>query len=208
MKTKGLILSGVLVFIVSIASAQLKFGLKEGVNFSTQSDLGMLWDNNDIKTGYTIGVVVDYRFHPVISLQTEINYKNEGLAYERTEANSKKEYKRNYDYYNIPLLVKGRFSEQLGLTENWSVSFYGGPYYSYLRSADAEVKENGISTVSDFEDNSNKSDWGLIFGMETSRNFTVGELFFDLRYEMGLHDVTENEDIKNKVIGISIGYRF
>jgi len=208
MKTKGLILSGVLILIVSIASAQLKFGLKEGINFSTQSELGMLWDNNDIKTGFTIGAVVDYRFHPIISIQTEINYKSEGLAYERTESNSKKEFKRNYDYYSIPLLVKGRFSEQLGLNEKWSVSFYGGPYYSYLRSAEAEVKENGISTVSDFEDNSNKSDWGFIFGLETSRNFTVGELFFDLRYEMGLNDVTENENIKNKVIGIGIGYRF
>ncbi len=209
MKTKGLVLSGLLFLVVFTANSQIKFGIKEGINLSTQSELGMLWDNNDMKTGFTLGATVDYRFHNVLSLQTELNYKTEGLAYEANENNTKQDVKRTYDYYNVPLLIKGRFSEQLGLSETWHVSFYGGPYYSYLRSAESEIKENGITTISDYDNESNESDWGMIFGGEVSKSFTSGELFFDLRYEMGLSDVTDNgDDIKNKVIGLGIGYRF
>lgn len=208
MKTKGLILSGILILLVLTVNAQVKFGIKEGINLSTQSELGMLWDNNDLKTGFTLGATIDYRFHDIISLQTEFNYKTEGLAYEVSETKIKQDVNRTYDYYNVPVLLKGRFSEQLGLSESWLVSFYGGPYYSYLRSAETEIKENGVTTSSDYEDISNDSDWGVIFGGEVARVFTKGELFLDLRYEMGLNDVTENDNIKNKVIGINIGYRF
>jgi len=209
MKTKGLILSGLLLLVGFNANSQVKFGIKEGINLSTQSELGMLWDNNDIQTGFTLGATVDYRFHDVLSLQTELNYKTEGLAYEASEANNKQNVKRNYDYYNIPVLLKGRFSEQLGLPETWTISFYGGPYYSYLRSAESEIKENGITTVSDYDNESNESDWGLVLGGEVAKSFNTGELFFDVRYEMGLTDVTEQgDDIKNKVIGIGLGYRF
>ena len=48
----------------------------------------------------------------------------------------------------------------------------------------------------------------MVFGGEVARVFTKGELFFDLRYEMGLSDVVKDDDIKNKVIGLGIGYRF
>ena len=209
MKTKGLILSGILLLITITVNAQVKFGIKESINLSTQSKLGMLWDNNDIKTGFTLGVTFDYRFHSTLSVQTELNYKTEGLAYEANETSGKMNINRNYDYYNIPLLLKGRFNNQLGLGESWLISFYGGPYYSYLRSAESEIKENGITTITDYTKESNNSDLGLILGGEVAKVFNKGELFFDIRYEMGLSDVTENgNDLKNKVIGIGIGYRF
>jgi hypothetical protein len=208
MKTKGIIFLGALLIISIITNAQVKFGIKEGINISTQSELGMLWDNNDIKTGFTLGATFDYRFHTVLSLQTELNYKTTGLAYEMKESSNSKDVNTKYDYYNIPLLLKARFSEQLGLGETWTVSFYGGPYYSYLRAAESKIKENGVTTVTDYEDFSNSSDYGLIFGGEVAKIFNKGELFFDLRYEMGLNDVLENDDIKNKVIGIGLGYRF
>lgn len=208
MKTKRLVLIGMLVTFSTLANAQIKLGIKEGINFSTQSEFGMLWDNNDIKTGFTIGAVIDYRLKNCISFQTELNYKTEGLVYETNEDLSNKKVNRNYDYFNIPVLLKGRFSEQLGLSENWFISFYGGPYYSYLRSAESEIKESGVTTVSGYDKESNESDWGLVFGGEVAHAFNKGELFFDARYEMGLSDVTKDDDIKNKVIGLGIGYRF
>ena len=208
MKTKGLILSGLLLIIAFTTNAQIKFGFKEGLNFSTQSELGMLWDNNDIKSGFTLGATFDYRFHPVLSVQTELNYKTEGLAYKKSESKSNLNVSTNYSYYNITVLLKRRFSDQLGLNEKWVVSFFGGPYYSYLRSAESEIKENGITTTVDYEKESSDSDYGFIFGSEVSRTILKGELFFDIRYEMGLGDVTTNDNIKNKVIGLGFGYRF
>lgn len=208
MKTKGLIFLWILVVFTTTVNAQVKFGIKEGINLSTQSELGMLWDNNDIKTGFTLGAVIDYRFHNTLSFQTELNYKTEGLAYETSENSNTQEVNRNYDYFNVPILLKGRFSDQLGLSEKWLVSFYGGPYYSYLRASESEVKESGITTINDYDNESNESDWGFIFGGEVARVFSKGELFLDVRYEMGLSDVSKDEDIKNKVIGLGIGYRF
>lgn len=207
MKTKGLVLFMFLTCSSTILMAQVKFGVKTGLNLSTQSELGMLWDNNDMKIGYSIGATFDYRFHSAISLQSEINYQTTGLSYKNNSENPQ-EVVTDYDYYNIPLLLKGRFSDQLGLSEKWTVSFYGGPYYSYLRSAEIESKNNGITTSDDYDDFSNSSDWGLVLGGEVSRNISKGELFFDLRYEMGLTDVLDNDDIKNKIIGIGLGYRF
>jgi hypothetical protein len=208
MKTKGFILTTLFALLILVSNAQVKFGIKEGVNFSTQSELGLLWDNNDIKTGFTLGAVIDYRFHETLSVQTELNYKREGVAYEQDEITGKTKINQNYDYYNIPVLVKGRFSEQLGLSDKWMVSFFGGPYYSYLRKAEAEIETLGITTVSDIENESNDSDWGMVLGGEVARVFEKGELFLDVRYEMGLSDVTKNDDIKNKVIGLGIGFRF
>lgn len=208
MKAKGIILTSVLFLLVITLNAQVKLGIKEGINICTQSELGMLWDNNDIKTGFTLGAVLDYRFHNTLSIQTEFNYKTEGLTYETSENSTSQKINRNYDYYNIPVLLKGRFNEQLGISDKWLVSFYGGPYYSYLRASESELKENGIKTIKDYNDSANDSDLGFIFGGEVTRVFTKGELFFDLRYEMGLSDVSMDEDIKNKVIGLGIGYRF
>lgn len=208
MKTKGLVLVAALLCVTQISFAQVKFGVKTGLNLSTQSELGMLWDNNDIKTGFTIGATFDYRFHSVLSIQSELNYKTTGLAYEHNNSESKSKVNSDYDYYNIPVLLKGRFNDQLGLNDKWMVSFYGGPYYSYLKSAEYEIEENGTTTTDDYKDFSNKSDWGLVFGGEVTRKINKGEIFFDLRYEMGLTDVLKNDDIKNKVIGLGLGYRF
>jgi hypothetical protein len=208
MKTKGLVLIALFTMLILVSNAQVKFGIKEGLNFSTQSELGLLWDNNDIKTGFTLGAVIDYRFHQTLSLQTELNYKREGLAYENEELTGKTKVNKDYDYYNIPVLLKGRFNEELGLNDKWMVSFFGGPYYSYLRKAESEVETSGLTTVSDIEDNTNESDWGMVLGGEVARVFEKGELFFDVRYEMGLSDVTKTDDIKNKVIGLGIGFRF
>jgi len=208
MKTKVNILTSVLILIALTVQSQIKFGIKEGINLTTQSKLGMLWDNNDIKTGFTLGASIDYRFHKTISLQAEINYKREGMAYEKTEAAGKYKVNHDYDYYNIPVLIKGRFNEELGLNDKWLVSFFGGPYYSYLHKAEAEIESAGLTTVSDIEDESHNSDWGMVYGGEVARVFDKGELFFDLRYEMGLSNIMKDDDIKNKVLGIGIGYRF
>lgn len=209
MKTKGLFLSGTFILLTLTINAQIKFGIKEGLNLSTQSELGMIWDNNDIKTGFTLGAIFDYRFHSVISLQTELNYKTVGSAYEIKETSGKKGININYDYYNVPLLLKARLNEQLGLNESWLVSFYGGPYYSYLNKSESEIEDNGIATLTDIKDNAIESDYGIIFGGEIAKVFNKGELYFDLRYEMGLNDVSVlDKDLRNKVIGIGIGYRF
>ena len=74
MKTKKIFLLGILIFIGSTINAQVKFGIKEGINLCTQSELGLIWDNNDMKTGITLGAIADYRFHETLSLQVEANY--------------------------------------------------------------------------------------------------------------------------------------
>lgn len=74
-------------------------------------------DNNDIKTGFTLGAVFDYRSHKTLSLQTEIIYKKEGLVYEKDEISDNSKINRDYDYYNNPLLFKGRFNNEPGLNQ-------------------------------------------------------------------------------------------
>ena len=57
---------------------QVNFGIKTGMNLETQSELGQLWDNNEIRTGFLVGGTVEYALNNKLSLQTEVNFIQKG----------------------------------------------------------------------------------------------------------------------------------
>ena len=198
------IVLALIVITSNVAQAQIAIGAKVGLNGSTQSEIGQLYDNNDFKIDGQVGLQFDYRFHSVLCLLLEGNYIAKGTEISMPGINDGKNFNRTYEYLNVPLLLKARFDNQLGLNEKYNVFFYGGPYYSALISASDNVEATNI------KNEANDYDLGVSFGGGVSYVLnTRNELFIDLRYDMGLSEViTTDNSLRNKTIALSIGYRF
>jgi len=210
MKLSIKLFAGIMVFlsITLTSNAQIKFGLKEGLNFGTQSELGLLWKADEIKLGHTLGILAEYKLNNYFFVQTEFNYQENGGIYKLEGTGDSKSIIAEYNYYNIPAMLKFALNDEALQKSNLALSLYSGAYYSYLKSAQIEYEKD--NTMNDFYNESKNSDLGAIFGLELAYNFkTESELFIDFRYTMGLSKVNSVEnDLRNKLVGISIGYKF
>lgn len=194
----------------SVAQAQITIGAKVGLNGSTQSEIGQLYDNNDFKIDGQAGLQLDYRFHSVLSVQLEGNYISKGTKISMEGINDGKNFNRTFEYINVPLLLKARFDNQLGLNEKYNVFFYAGPYYSSLISASDNLDSADNNETTNIKNEAKDYDLGVSFGGGATYVLnTRNELFIDLRYDMGLSEVVSTDNnLRNKTIALSIGYRF
>lgn len=190
-------------------NAQLNYGLHAGLNVETQAELGLLWNNVDLYQGFTAGAMLEYETGNSISFQTEVNYKKKGEKVESWVNENKTVLRREFNYITIPLLVKYNF-KAADAGDNWKFSMFTGPYAGFLTSVHAKSHSEGNNTSVDINDQAEKSDWGVIFGGGISKKLSNGSsVNADLRYDMGLSRVDkENPDLRNKGVGIVIGYMF
>jgi hypothetical protein len=193
-----------------IANAQVSFGVKAGGTLSTQSSLGELWNNDGIRQGVFAGATVDYRISGGFSLMTELNYIEKGMKYDIYASSNTYNVSRKYEYLNIPLVAKGTFTNRLGVSEPFSVFGYAGPYYSVLLSSNDKFNGNEPAVSVNLESSAKSSDLGAVAGFGVSYKLPKkGELYIDLRYEMGLISIDKNDnDLRNKTMEAGIGFRF
>jgi len=212
MKTRFFLAAGITVFLLTCQTmqGQVNFGVKAGMNLETQSELGQLWDNNEIREGFLVGGTVEYVLGDRLSIQTELNLLQKGKQYKTTSNGINSNIQKEFNYITVPLFLKASFNDELGLGTKWNIYGYTGPYYSYLISAKNKIKASGSTSEIDITDDSVKSDWGLVFGGGVSYNLNNGNaVFADLRYDMGLYEISnDNTDLRNKAINLGIGYRF
>ena len=187
MKTKIFIIAGLsaMLFTCQTLKAQIKYGLHAAGNLETQADLGQLWNNVDLYQGFLIGEIFMKSDDPVAVLRKEFNY------------------------LSVPLLIKGNIHDQ-GLNDKFDLSFFTGPYIGFLTSANSNIKTGKITTSVDIDNLAEKADWGIVFGGGVSYKLANGgAILAELRYEMGLSKVDkQNPDLRNKGMGLTIGYRF
>lgn len=139
-----LIATIVLLLCVFNTSAQIDFGLKAGVNWSTtiqkyaESDLE---SNFQYKPGFCVGVISNYKFSDKISVQTGVVFTSKGNKIDEYSTTNVDEHEVNihhkvintYNYIEIPLdLVYNHKSYQ----------FYIGSYFAFGLdgTASGEVK--------------------------------------------------------------------
>lgn len=190
------------ILILSIVSlsaltmkAQVKFGIKAGVNLSkfTGSDAKMDGTSPKFKTGFTGGALVKIPVNEMLSVQPELLYSMEGSRYE--EDGAKFTYKT--DYINIPVMVQ----------YNNPSGFYAetGPQVGFLASAKARIKTGSIDASEDAKDNFKGINfaWGLGAGYKLHNGFGIGA-----RYNFGLANIAdgeENDDTKVQLSGLHVG---
>jgi opacity protein-like surface antigen len=165
----------------STSNAQfLKFGVKAGANFASLDgdDVSGL----DTYTSFHFGAIVEFKILENFSVQPEVLYSSQGAKVNEDAFDD-----INYNYITVPTLAKFYLiSEKLSLE--------AGPQFSFL------VNDN---LPDQFE--SKSFDFAAVGGL----GFQFTENFFaQARYVAGLTDTTSDAEIKNRVIQVSLGYRF
>lgn len=211
MKTKIFFIAGLTALLLTCQTvqAQVKYGLHAAANLETQADLGQLWNNCDLYQGFLVGGFLEYKTRFNLSFQTELNYQKKGAKFTSDLQGSESIVRREFNYVTVPLLVKGNVHDA-GLGEKWDLSFFTGPYMGFLTSANSNRKTGSITTSVDINNQAEKTDRGVIIGGGISYKLTGGaSVIAELRYQMGLSKVDkQNPDLRNKGMGITIGYRF
>lgn len=189
--------------------AQFKYGIHAGLNLETQAELGQLWNNADLYQGFLVGGFLEYSTGNIVSLQTELNYQKKGSKIKSTFDGSESIERREFNYLTVPLLVKGKFHDAT-LGENYEFSFFSGPYLGFLTSANEKEKSGNITVPVDIDNLAKKNDCGIIIGAGITYKLAGGgAIVGELRYQMGLTRVDRTDpDLRNKGMGLTLGYRF
>jgi hypothetical protein len=211
MKTKIFIIAGLSAMLLTCQTlqAQIKYGLHAAGNLETQAELGQLWNNVDLYQGFLIGGFLEYNAWDHLSFQTELNYQKKGAKITSTLDGSESVQRKEFNYLSVPLLLKGNIHDP-GLGDKCDLTFFTGPYMGILTSANSNIKTGTITTPVDIDNQAEKTDWGVIFGGGVSYKLgNGGAILAELRYEMGLSKVDKQDpDLRNKGMGLTIGYRF
>ncbi len=177
----------------NLCYAQTKVGIRGGLNASNIS-FATLPDRSETY-GYHLGLLLDIPALPgFLSIQPEVSFSTKGAAYSYLGV------RRSITMNSVDLLVPVAFKLN-------SISLQVGPFVSFLIEKPVFTSySNNAVILNGF----NKVDSGLSAGI--SYNFS--RLFFGLRYNQGLINVSNDEIIsvigegKNAVGQVSIGYWF
>jgi hypothetical protein len=178
-------LPGILMTVFLIAggsaNAQSNMGVKGGINFST------LNTNQNLKTGFHMGLVWPTYLGSNVALQPEVVYSLQGVKLSG-------ESQLNLGYINTPFLVQLRFGGGFRLE--------AGPQLGFLASAKTQTG-NSLENV---RSNYKMLDTGLAVGF----GFLGGSGFgFDVRYNYGLSDISKpGGDVYNRVFQLGLFYQF
>lgn len=192
---KKLLLSALVVMLVVSANAQVRFGVKAGLNSANQSysvdGMGALSVSADPIIGFHLGVIADMATSEKFSFQPGLLFSQKGSKIS--------DVKTTVNYIDIPLNLMLKF----GSSDNFKVLGFAGPSISYALGG--KVGDESITFGSE-AGQMKRLDFGLGFGAGvqfSSFQATLG-------YNMGFANLS-NEDgykVKNKVLSISIAYLF
>ena len=170
------------VCIMFAASAQFKGGLKAGANLAN-----LTGDVTDTKMlfGFHVGAYGQFSLSDALTLQPEVLYYGAGAAYD-PDGDIK------LNYLVVPVMFKYNLGE--------SFNIQAGPQVGLLLSA--EANPGGV----DIKDFVSGTDFSLNVGVGAG----FGKFSVDARYSLGLSNISDdgsNDEIKNAVIQISLGYQ-
>ena len=178
---KLILIFAFLVLGLSQSNAQmLKFGVKAGANFASLEGDGL--EGLETYTSFHFGALLELKVFENFSLQPELLYSSQGA-----KVNSEAVDDINFNYVTVPVLAKFYL-----ISDRLSVE--AGPQFSFLMNDNLNDQ---------FE--SKSFDFAAVGGL----GFQITDnVFVQGRYVLGLTDTTSDAEIKNRVIQVSVGYRF
>jgi len=200
MKKSILLFVGLLIVsVMSYGQVQVALGIKGGLNLS-KLDISQGVSNVDNRTGFHAGAFALFKF-TAIGIQPEVLFSKQGSTYKVNTTN----YEANYDYINVPILLKFYLPAGLNLQI--------GPQFSFLSTYELMSTASGVKNTQDAKNLfSNTNDVAVAMGLGWDLPFGIT---LDARYNLGLKDITvtpttnpaDAVKFKNKVIQISVGYK-
>lgn len=218
------LIAGLLLFAIPTVHAQI--GIKAGATMSSLSqdafyNNGQTLQDIEDKSlwGFQAGLFANLPVGEVISIQPEINWMQKGgnTKYNIAGSGFNQDYRLNY--LEVPVLLKVNAGSNDGT--GVGLFFYGGPFVSYALNGkiSSEIKlldntvENNDTDINFSDDNQRRVDWGAAFGLGVN----LGGLMVDLRYDLGINNLLDNnfgtnpdEDpyLRTRSIGLTLGYMF
>nr|WP_321453546.1 porin family protein [uncultured Carboxylicivirga sp.] len=190
------------IMAISMSSfAQVKYGVKAGVNFANGT--GDDFENGDMRTSLQAGAFARFSLSETFAFQPELLYSGQGSKYSESETGYSYDQTLKLNYLNIPLMFKYYASNGFNIQ--------AGPQLGFLMSAKMKEEETAdgttISVEEDIKDQVKGFDFGLDFGLGYDLESGLG---FDLRYGLGLTNIVDNDDAdgKNSVISLAVSYAF
>lgn len=184
-----------MLFIGNEGQAQdLTFGPKVGYNNAKLegSSFRDFHESNSIN-GMHIGVFAEIRFNK-LAIQPEVYYSTIGGKWQAGFEDGNLDHNFNLDYVNVPLMFKYYLTN--------GIAIEAGPQAGFLME--------GNHKFSDLDPDSpkfNEFDFSVNLGL--SVNLPLN-LMVSARYNAGLTNVVDHPDVdwKNRVLQLSVGYRF
>jgi len=191
---KKVLLFAIMAATTGIASAQVKFGVKAGLNLSNVSvspaEAGVSYK---IAPGFNAGFLANISLPGKFSLQPEVVYSGQGTKMTSPDGNGN----INLGYVNVPVLLK--YKTAMGFFVE------AGPQAGFLLSAKA--KSAGVTT--DIKDSFKSTEIAGVFGLGYMSPLNIG---VDARYNLGLSNLDKSSistsTAKNGVIQIAVFYFF
>lgn len=184
-------------------------GVKAGLNLSNmlvKDDDDTYSDDLKMKPGLHLGVTAEIPLDEMISFETGLFFTQKGYKYEQSFMGETVDIQLNLNYLEIPLQGKATF-------DVGGAQIYGlfGPYVGF-----------GLSGKYKYNDDDDDVEWGsdedesdykrLDFGVTVGAGVQVDAFAFGLSYGLGLANISPYSDggfrEKNRVLGISVAYRF
>lgn len=203
MKKFNLILLG-LILSAAVASAQnISLGLRGGLTLTKfqYEDKGV--DTKNL-LGFNGGAFMTYSANRAIAFTLEMNYAGKGAKF---DGGPVKDPSTRLSYFEVPAYL----NFFLGGEKLRPKLFAGGYYGSLLTAKTKRYTVSGSEKLVDIKDATNKSDFGALFGAGLHYRIT-GEnwLIFDVRYNLGLANVSKVKDVsqKNRGFSFNVGFSF
>ena len=160
------------------------------------------------KLGFCFGGFITYNINEMFAIQPEILFTMKGAKIKEEYYGDTYKISINLTYLEIPVLAKLTIPTQGNIKPN----IFAGPSLAIKLSSKAKAEYAGESEEEDIEDLKG-IDFGLIIGIGIDfslDSLAKEKLSVDLRYTLGLTTISkeEDEDIKNSVISIMVGYYF
>ena len=205
MKLNKLLIIVVAFTMTTKSFAQVKYGVKAGLNFANLSES----DNDDSynegktsKIGFHFGGTAEFPASEALSVQTGLLYSTKGYKINDGDFSTA----LNLNYLEIP--INAIYKIEVGGSK---LCLNAGPYLGYAFSGSLAYGDESYDYKigSGDEDDIKALDYGINIGagVELNDKITIG-----LQYGLGLANISSYTEYgyksNNRVIGISVGYMF
>ncbi|TGE20279.1 PorT family protein [Hymenobacter aquaticus] len=183
------------------AHAQVRFGVKGGVNLSNYSGLTdeqKKFDENLVNANAGVMMNADLSGDGFFSVQPELLYSGKGIKFKGDGFESED----RMHYLDLPILAKINADGFI---------FEAGPQLGYMVSRKGTLTAGGVTAEDSDFDGVNRFDFGYVAGVGYQLESGLG---FGVRYNGGLLKVEKEvagqpqSDAKNSVFQFQVGYLF
>lgn len=195
-----------ILIIVIFSSPRLQaidWGLKFGFN-STNFAMSAktLQRNHNPHSDYILGAFLTFHLSEILAIQPEAYLSEEGAEYDLLVGSTDfYNYKYRMPYFQIPVLLKFK----IPVESSFSPSLFIGPYAffrhdaTFFRVVDHGSEED-FGQKEDIKDIIKGFDYGLVFGAELDVKTCFGKIIVDMRYNIGLTNMTTDISVISDLI--------